>query len=133
MSACLLIKQEIDMLVYWISMTNISNADVDNIGKILWSENYKSIRARYGDYDWHGRYVKRPPYHYSTPKAVPTITGVFDPYNKNQALKMVRFYDYQTCETYAYEGTQAWKWMRKLEDYLVRLGADLSKEALWGT
>ena len=130
MSAWLLSKQEIDVLVHWLHKTGVSNALPDSLGAMLWSENYKSIRARYGDYDYRtGKYVKRPAYHYQTPKS----TNDFDVESKDQALKMVHFYSYQTCEHDSYYSSRAHKMMDKLANVLEAQGADYHKEGLkWG-
>lgn len=133
MSAWLLSKDEIDVLVHWFHKTGVSRALPDSLGAMLWAENYKSIRARYGSYDRDGNLVKRPTYRYATPKPVETYRGTFDPEDKDQALKMVHFYDYQTCEHSGYYSSRAKRMMDRLAAELERQGADSQKEGLmWG-
>ena len=81
MSAWLLNKYEIDVLTHWISNAGISYSPKNVIGSTLWSENYRSIRARYGDTTRDGKYLKRPTYHFSTPKPrhYPATGLFFDP------------------------------------------------------
>jgi hypothetical protein len=56
MSAWLLSKSEIDILVHWMFKmgTVQKRTNPDALGKTLWAANYRSIRARYGDYDYEG-------------------------------------------------------------------------------
>lgn len=128
MSAWLLNKYEIDVLVHWLYKTGVSNQQPDSLGAMLWSENYKSIRARYGSNE------KRPSYRYTTPKARHYRNGkFFDPEDMDQALKMVHFYDYQTCEHYDWPSSRAKRMMDKLEAVLVSMGADWQADNLhWG-
>ena len=130
MSAWPVSDREIDCLVYWISTLRFSKRTPDSIGRELRAENYKSLRARYGWY--YKEYQKAPAYHYTVPRA--NEAKGYDPYDKDQILKMVHFYDYQSCEHEgAWEKSQSYRWMKKLEDDLVRSGADWQREGLtWG-
>lgn len=135
MSAWPVPDKDIDLLAHWVVGLGITKRDKTSVGKELRAENYKSLRARYG---WHSEYQKAPAYRFRTPEAMPVSTRKpygYDPYDKDQALKTVRFYDYQTCEHNTYECSQAWRWMRRLERYLTdECGADSSREGLtWGT
>ena len=120
MSAWPVNDNELHVLVHWISNVGLTKRNKTDIGRVLRAENWKSLRARYGYYS----YPKAPSYHFSTPREGVQSWGgkPFDPFDPNTALKLVRFYDYQSCETFAYEGTQAWKWMRRLEKYLLTEG-----------
>jgi hypothetical protein len=131
MSAWLLSKREIDVLVYWMKREGITKTGANDLGALLWAENYKSIRARYGPYDrYDGKFVKRPTYLYDKPR---TFTD-FNPRDPNQAAKMCRFYNYQTCEHSTYETSRAKRLVEKLYNYLVmEYKADWEKEGLkWG-
>lgn len=135
MSAWLLNKYEIDVLTHWISNAGISYSPKDVIGATLWSENYRSIRARYGDYNSMDKYLKRPAYHFVTPKPRYYRDGqFFDPYDMDQAFKMCHFYDYQSCETgESYYKSRAYRMISKLMKYLESEGADWQADNLhWG-
>ena len=136
MSAWLLNKYEIDVLVHWLHKTGVSRALPDDLGKTLWSENYRSIRARYGDYNYHGNYVKRPSYRYATPKPRHYRSGkFFDPEDMDQALKLCHFYEYQSCEHGdSFYNSRACKMISKLRTVLENMGADWQADNLhWGT
>lgn len=136
MSAWTLSKTEIDVLVWWLRETGVSKQEPTSLGRMLWAENYKSIRARYGDYDWReGKYVKAPAYHYSKPPAViKSYRGEFLTGNVDQAAKHCHFYSYQSCEHPGWETSRAKKMIDKLEDHLVRyFDADWHKpDLMWG-
>lgn len=136
MSAWIVSKQHIDALAYWLDRMGIAH-DKQKVGEMLWSENHKSIRARYGDYDYKGNYVKRPKYRYMIPQ--PRVTEPyyddFDPQNLDQILTLVRCYDYQSCEHYGWEKSRAKRLMEKLEAQLIQAGASRDREGTkppWG-
>lgn len=126
MSAWLLSKSEIDILVHWMyKMGTVQlRTNPDALGKTLWAANYKSIRARYGDHDREGNYVKCPTYRYTTP------THEFYKTNKDQALKMCGYYDYQTCEFQGYYESRAHHLIYRLAAALANDGADSQAEGL---
>jgi hypothetical protein len=130
MSAWPVSDREIDCLVYWISTLRFSKRTPDSIGRELRAENYKSLRARYGWY--YKEYQKAPVYHYTVPRA--NESKGYDPFSIDQALKMVHFYDYQSCEHEgAWEKSQSYRWMKRLEDMLISMGADWQRAGLtWG-
>lgn len=132
MSAWSVSDSEIDCLAYWIKAIGISKRTHDSIGRELRSENYKSLRARYGY--WRDEYRKAPAYHYTEPRSTAKNGVTYDPYDLDQALKMVHFYDYQSCEHgEAYTKSQAYRWMQKLEDHLTTRHADWQRAGLtWG-
>lgn len=131
MSAWPVSDREIDCLVYWITTLNLSKRTPDSIGKELRAENYKSLRARYG---WYAEeYRKAPKYAYRTPEAGNRYGKDYDPYDIDQALKMVHFYDYQTCEHDTYQKSQSYRWMNKLEHHFTLRHANWQREGLtWG-
>lgn len=129
MSAWLLSKTEIDILVHWMyKMGTVQKRTLpDALGKTLWAANYRSIRARYGDYDRDGKYVKCPPYTYATP------THEHYRENMDQALRMCHFYDYQTCEFGGYYESRAYHLVEKLMVALEAAGAYWQAQGLtWG-
>lgn len=136
MSVWALSKTEIDVLVWWLNETGVSRQEPTSLGRMLWAENYKSIRARYGDYDFKaGKYVKAPAYHYTKPPAViKSHRGNFLTGSADQAAKHCHFYSYQSCEHEGWETSRAKKMIDKLENHLVRYyGADWQKPNLmWG-
>ena len=132
MSAWPVSDAEIDCLVWWIKNLGMSKRDNDSIGRELRSQNYRSLRARYG---WYVEdYRKAPAYHYNLPVAGSRHGQNYDPYNEDQALKMVHFYDYQSCEHgERYHKSQAYRWMQRLEAILEEQGANWQREGLtWG-
>ena len=136
MSAWALTKTEIDILVWWLRESGISKQEPTSLGRLLWAENYKSLRARYGYYDFReGKERRAPAYHYTKPPAViHTNRGDFLVGNSDQAAKMCHFYSYQSCEHDGWETSRAKKMIDKLETYLVKYhGADWQKPNLmWG-
>lgn len=135
MSCWTVSKRHIDALAYWLDRYGLMH-DKQRAGEILWSENYRSYRARYGDYDRHG-FVKRPTYHYSdpTPFAMSGMYDDFDPQNLDQILALVRCYNYQSCETWDWEKTRSYRLMEKLRVQLEMSGADWQREGTrppWG-
>jgi hypothetical protein len=132
MSAWAVSDAEIDCLAYWISTLGISKRTPTDIGRELRGENYKSLRARYGWY--RPEYQKAPSYHYTEPRSTAKNGVTYDPYDLDQALKMVHFYDYQSCEhAGAWEKSQSYRWMQKLEHHFTLRHADWQREGLtWG-
>ena len=136
MSAWIVSKRHIDALAYWLDRMGIAH-DKQKMGELLWSENHKSIRARYGDYNHKGKFVKRPKYHYMIPQ--PRVTESyyddFDPQNLDQIQALVHCYTYQSCEHEGWEKSRAKRLMDRLEAQLVYSGADWKREgtkAPWG-
>ena len=138
MSAWTVSHRHIDALVLWLERAGlIKPQDKTKVGKMLWSENYRSIRARYGSYDRDGAFVARPPYVWREPKpdTFNRYYDLFDPNDKDQAQALVHCYDYQSCETMDYETTRSARLMRKLDGWLVSQGADWKREGIktpWG-
>jgi hypothetical protein len=130
MSAWIVSKRHIDALVYWADMLGVSKADKTNMGKMLWKENHRSINYRYGE---RGR---TPSYRWSKPFAsTQRHYDDYDPESMDQALHLVRCYDYQTCETADYWQTPAGRLIVKLETALMRMGADPKRDGAkppWG-
>jgi hypothetical protein len=87
MSAWPVSDREIDCLAYWISTLGLSKRDKTSIGRELRKENYRSLRARYGW--WRDEYQKAPTYHYTEPRSTAKNGVTYDPYDLDQALKLV--------------------------------------------
>jgi hypothetical protein len=136
MSAWTVSKRHIDALVYWLDRYALIK-DRQKVGEMLWSENYKSIRARYGDYDRDGMFVKRPKYDYRDPLPIPQRGNYddFDPKNLDQILALVHCYDYQSCEHDGWEKSRSYRLMEKLRVQLELSGAEWKREGTrppWG-
>lgn len=136
MSAWIVSKRHIDALAYWLDRMAIAH-DKQKVGEMLWSENHRSIRARYGWYDYNGKFVKRPKYHYMDPQPYVTQSYYddFDPQNLDQIQALVHCYNYQSCEHEGWEKSRAKRLMDKLETQLVRAGANSTRDGIkapWG-
>lgn len=136
MSCFIVSKRHIDALAYWLDRMGIAH-DKQKVGEMLWSENHKSYRARYGDYDYDGSYIKRPRYRYATPNATvtPSYYEDFDPQNLDQILTLVHCYDYQSCEHRGWEKSRSYRLMERLRVQLELAGAEYHREGTknpWG-
>jgi hypothetical protein len=130
MSAWPVPDKDIDLLAHWICGLGLTTRSKTSVGRELRGENYKSLRARYG---WYAdEYRKAPAYHFTMPK-VNEAKG-YDPFDQDQALKTVHFYDYQSCEHgERYRMSQSYRWIKRLEKYLETNGADWQRKGLlWG-
>ena len=120
MSAWIVSKHHIDILVTALLKYEIVNAvSPDEIGKILWRENYRSVNYRYGE--------RR-----RTPKYVHTYRGKdLDFIRKPISLfKAIGCYDYQTCEHKTYGKSQAYEWIQALEEQVVK-SSGLTREEIY--
>jgi hypothetical protein len=84
MSAWIVTKTHIDALVQAMVVERVIEADkATEVGKHLWSENYRSVNARYG-----GR-ARRPAYRFE---------GIEAPLDDAVIARNIGCYWYQTCE-----------------------------------
>lgn len=111
MSAWTVDKGHIDMLVQSMIDEGIIVAEVaDEVGKKLWTENFRSVNYRY-----RGR--KRRPSYCFTPASGPLEEAI--------VLLNIGCYEYQTCEHPEWDASQAHHWMRCLTAAIVhRMGID---------
>jgi len=112
-----------------------------DLGKMLWSENHKSVNARYGER------TRTPEYWYIEPKKYMTYTD--EKYSRLEGNTWVEYikreghidrgllatqascYDYQTCEHDTYYASRAFSVVLALGKSLLHK-VEGSKEAPWG-
>jgi hypothetical protein len=110
MSAWIVSKRHIDVLVTglierggyhhrgkWVA---VSEENATETGKMLWAENHKSIRYRYGSKE------RTPEYHYSR-LGIKSLMDADGHIGRGTLAKQVSCYDYQTCEHPEYYTSQA--------------------------
>lgn len=119
MSAWIVSKAHIDVLVHALGKRELLSTDPNTAGAILWGENYRSVNFRYDESEAAPAYAFEPPPVAWTP---------------NQLLKILGCYDYQTCECDDYRATEAGELVTILQDSLAREGADEDSDewAPWG-
>lgn len=96
MSAYIVEKEHIDYLVKAIIKYGL-RTDANQVGKMLWTENIKSVNYRYSE--------TTPPYEYKYSEA-PEIEPV-------QLIKSIHCYEYQSCEHPSWEDSES-RWLMKL-------------------
>jgi hypothetical protein len=132
MSAWRVSEEHISALVYWMIKAGLTDEDrADEIGAMLWWENYKSVNARYSESD------EIPGYKYRVPTPIPAgpdgYPNAYDPEDMNHALKLVACYDYQSCEHDGWEASIAYRRSHALRAYLENQGADRDiNDGPWG-
>ncbi len=116
MSAFLVSKRLIDLLVTAVGVGRGDRAASTQLGQRLWEENQKSLGARYHDND------PLPPYEF-TP-----FEGSIDPV---VVLKQIDCYEYQSCEHDGWISSKAREFCTELRDTMIGQlpGYD---EAPWG-
>ena len=93
MSAWTVSKQHIDCIVTGaIRLGLVDRKEATKIGKLLWTENYRSVNARYNESN------RRPTYEYA---AYESTDGFL--------CKQVHCYDYQTCEHDGWRKSRAYR------------------------
>lgn len=122
MSAWIVSKNHIDVLVYWFGKTEclagVESAEgltADQLGQELWRENHRSVNYRYSE--------RRgtPAYHYTHPVA-PTERDYYEPFeldNLEHAQRQLACYRYQTCERKDWERSKSHEWIEHLNAVLV--------------
>jgi len=125
MSAWLVSREHIDALVTIFARSDGRRPALDPetaVGRLLWEENRRSVAYRYpGDEAMIGEFD--PEYTY-TPRLQPPRPAVAN-------LKLVRCYEYQSCEHPGWEQSEAYRLCQRMTGYLVSElpGYD---EAPWG-
>lgn len=82
----------------------------DQVGRMLWAENLRSMKDRYPNDDYTGEEMDVETYRY------PAFTRPVDPVT---ALKLVNCLQYQSCECDDWEETEACHFLRALSACLV--------------
>lgn len=100
MSAWIVSKAHIDVLVHEMGRRELLDCSPNEAGRILWEENHKSVNYRYDETEQTPAYTfTRPPVEWQ-PAAV---------------AKIAHCYDYQTCEHPEWaEGNRSYDWIRTL-------------------
>jgi len=122
MSAWIVSKAHIDVLVQALGNRELIDVSPDEAGQMLWHENHLSIQARYGDEP------DTPPYRYTQP---------IEAWDPTELLMEVHCYTYQTCEHAAWDmpGNVVKGWCDALEASVLAEGADENapySTAPWG-
>ena len=118
MSAWIVSKAHIDVLVDALAKREmVFGQGLDDMGRILWEENHKSVNCRYNES------TPTPPYTFAKP--------VLE-WSEGALLTEIGCYDYQTCEHEEYSQSQAKFAMDALAQALTENGAERDNEAPWG-
>ena len=145
MSAWIVSHNHIDTLVYWGIMAGlIDEREADEVGRMLWEENLRSVAYRYPD-DLSGDRpgpigltddeIRR--YTYRAPSVIPATDyyGEGDPYNPTIALVQLECYDYQSCEHPGFQNSEAHSFYMDLKEELTtnyEAGTEASPRVPWG-
>ena len=92
MSAFIVSKKHIDIMVDALSEDHTPELHKNTTGQMFWEENYKSVNARYNEQDKCPEYVFEKPEKEYTPVEV---------------AKLVHCYMYQSCEHDEWDGSDA--------------------------
>lgn len=137
MSAWIVDRVHIDALVQALAEGEIvTDVHPDEIGRILWRENVKSIHYRYPD-------TARNDSHYPGPHDFVqawaddyTYTRPAEALSKDSLLKQAHCYNYQSCEDPDFERSVAYGWIVTLQESLQRAGVTSAtvayQTAPWG-
>lgn len=121
MSAWIVSKAHIDVLIHAMGRRELLTMSPDAAGWMLWDENHQSVNYRYGESEPTPTYAYAPP--------VETWTS-------SELLKILNCFDYQTCEHPGWKGSETAQFCEDLEAALVREGAGSTGEeydaAPWG-
>jgi hypothetical protein len=93
----------------------VNNDTADQLGSMLWAENERSVAYRYPDAqrdELPGPIEREEPtsYRFSVTAARPTAI---------EGLKLLRCFEYQSCETPDWEQSEAWSFCDDRKDCLV--------------
>jgi len=105
MSAWIVSKAHVDVLVHALSSRGLLLISPDEAGQILWRENHTSVNYRYREH------TRTPSYTYTEPIVTWTPAAV---------LRQVHCYDYQTCEHPTYQDSHAHAMVHELIDAFKR-------------
>lgn len=116
MSAWLVSKRHIDLIVSAsIAFKAIKSSAADVIGDMLYQENAKSLRYRYGDAEEFWEFPKPNSYHYE-----PLVSE--DP---DYIFKQLSCYNYQACEHPEWETSNSCALVAKLREQIaLSVGTD---------
>ena len=103
--------------IYITQDLNTQDMTPDDLGQLLWDENYRSVNARYNEDEKAPEYVFEP----LERGKVPTIW---------QAYSGIDTYEYQACEADDWYTTPAFRFCVALKDKLVKFSAGY-RETKW--
>jgi len=104
MSAWLVSKSHIDMIVQAAMVEGLADGNADELGRMLWRENHLSLAARYGD---------------PVPDPVEyTFAGVEAPLDDFVVYRNLGCYSYQSCEHDGWNDSEACQLIQALETTL---------------
>lgn len=143
MSAWMVTAAHIDRLVHALGYTEIAAAEgktPDELGRMLWAENMKSIHARYPDTQANGGRNDRYPRHgdFRGPASIEAYRyrAPSDRLHPSAMLCIIGCYDYQTCEHAGYEESDAFRLIGALSEAMEAAGGSHEDEhyraAPWG-
>jgi hypothetical protein len=107
MSAWIVSKRHIDFLVKCIVRSEAvpeAGVDLDEIGRVLWRENHRSVNYRYSERS------RTPRYEFADIE-LPVDDVAY-------LLKQVACYQYQACERRDWKRSTAFEWTQRLADML---------------
>jgi hypothetical protein len=125
MSAFVVSKRDIDAVVTVALEQNFSNRPANELGKLLWLENVKSVAYRYG---MPARHADE---HHGYLADVNAYAFEPCPLSDGAASKIVHCLDYQSCEHDEWPTSEAGKLVNALIAKLPSGGPDYDK-APWG-
>jgi hypothetical protein len=118
MSAWVVSKKHIDVMVTELANQRRPDVDLNDVGQLLWAQNVKSVNYRYNETD------TAETYHFED--------QLFD-YDRNPVviIKAVQCWQYQSCEDPDHASSEAWEWSNAI------LGSAISRlpgynDAPWG-
>ena len=110
----------------WRSSVGDSDGETSRIGQMLADENIKSVQYRY-----HGEALETLPgpadksdlldYHYARGRSLTAVEG----------LKALHGYQYQSCEHPDWEESEAYRWVERLHDALIRFLPGYAEADTW--
>lgn len=113
LSAFIVNKEEIDQMVTaGIAAELVAPVEADEIGRILWRENLRSLGYRYPDCaerdDWPG------PARFRAADVESYRWEETEVLRGRELVEVVKSYDYQACEHPEYESSEAFRWVGRL-------------------
>lgn len=127
MSAWTVSKVHIDIMVWALirqggfyhrgQEIDVNEYTADEIGRMLWTENFKSVNYRYDERK------RTPPYVYAAPRFAEFTEPGF-------IAKQVACYEYQTCEHKGWPSSKAYSACSGIARYCMRQISD--DDAEWG-
>ena len=116
MSAWIVSKKHIDLLVEAAKLAQMNGVEADQLGQTLWEENHKSVNCRYSE--------TRP-----TPTYKFKPTGI--PFDPVVVIKQVNCLEYQSCEHDGWKDSKARQFCEELRNEMISMLPGYDK-APWG-